>query len=146
MGKFRRRRIPSRRGVVVLVAVATLGSATVARAAFSTTTAAAHALSSATLQPASHLTGTTACNGLLSAKATLNWTATPSTFATGYTVTRYRGTTLESTVSVTPRTTVTLTQTGLSTGTTYTWHLWAVKASWSSTEVTVTKTTPAVCL
>jgi hypothetical protein len=148
MPERRRRRSSARRTVVGLVALACLATATVARAAFSTNTAASHGLSSATLQPASGLTGTTSCNGLGQAKVTLNWTATPSTFATGYTVTRHWGSNPvpESTVSVTPRTTTTLVQTGLSTGTTYTWHLWAVKSNWTSTELTVTKTTPGLCI
>jgi hypothetical protein len=80
------------------------------------------------------------------ANATLSWTETPSTFAEGYTVERWRGSELEATTTVTPRTTTTLTETGLRAGTLYTWKVRAFVSSWSSTEVSVTASTPGPCL
>lgn len=134
------------------LAVAVTVSATVlaptARASFSDAGSAALTISSATVEPASNLTVTTRCGRLLSfsAAATLSWTETPSTFAEGYTVERWRGSTLESATTVTPRTTTTLTQTGLATGTSYTWTLRAYVTSWTSPEVSVTASTPGPCL
>jgi hypothetical protein len=132
---------------VAVVAAATLGPSVTAWAGFAAPTAAAHTLSSATLQPVSGLSVTTGCAlVLLGPEADLSWTATPSTFAAGYTVERWRGSTLEDTTTVTPRTTTSLTQTGLATGTTYTWRLRASYRAWTSTAVSVTKSTPGLCL
>ncbi len=133
---------------VALIALSAAVPAPAAGASFSDADSAAHTVSSATLEPASGLTATTGCSSLLSlsADATLSWTETPSTFAEGYTVERWQGSTLEATTTVTPRTTTTLTETGLSTGTTYTWTLRAYVSSWTSTEVSVTASTPGSCL
>ena len=119
-----------------------------ALASWTHSVSASHKLSTATLEPVSDLTVTTGCSGLLdlSAKADLSWTATPSTFAEGYKVERWRDLTLEATTDVTPRASTATTQTGLATGTTYTWKVYAYAYSWTSTIVTVTATTPAVCL
>lgn len=109
---------------------------------------ASHSISSATLEPASMVAAATGCSGLvdLSAKADLSWTATPSTFAEGYKVERWSGPTLETTADVTPRTSTTRTETGLATGTTYTWKVYAYARLWTSAAATVTGTTPALCL
>ncbi len=132
----------------VMALVALVGpAAAVAWASFSTSAKAAHTLSSSTLQPASTLSVTTGCSlVILGPKADLTWTATPSTFASGYRVERWRGTTLEATATVTPRTTTSLTQTGLRTGTTYTWNVYAYYLSWTSSEISATKSTPGLCL
>lgn len=130
---------------VVLASVVAAGPAS---AAFAGSRSAATPISSATLQPISDLSVSTACDNLLSlsAKATLSWTATPSTFASGYRIERWRGSTLEATQSVTPRTTTTVTQGGLATGTTYTWRIRSYYSSWTSTEVSKSATTPGLCL
>lgn len=109
---------------------------------------AGQSLASATLDPASGLTANTSCGPVLSlsAKVNLSWTATPSTFATGYKVERWQGSTLQATATVTPRTTTALTQTGLATGTTYTWKVYAYASSWTSTLISATATTPGLCL
>lgn len=119
-----------------------------AAASFARSQSAATPVSSATLESASDLSVSTACDTLLSltAKATLSWTATPSTFASGYEVERWKGSILESTGTVTPRTTTSVTQTGLATGTTYTWKVRAFVSSWTSTEVSVSAATPGLCL
>lgn len=135
--------------VVLAVALAVpVVAAPPAAASFSDAGSAAQVVSSAQLEPASGLSATTRCGSLLSfsARATLSWTATPSTFATGYTVERWRGSVLESTTTVTPRTTTTVTQTGLSTGTLYTWKVRAYVSLWTSTDVAVTAATPGPCL
>jgi hypothetical protein len=131
----------------LVVAALTFGLAVPASAGFATTTKAAHTLSSGTLQPAAGLSVTTGCSLLiLGPKADLSWTATPSTFAEGYKVERWRGTTLDTTTTVTPRTTTSLTQTGLRTDTTYTWRVYAYHQLWTSTQISATKSTPGLCL
>jgi hypothetical protein len=119
-----------------------------ARGSFTGPGSASQSISTATLEPISNLAVATGCSGLLdlSAKADLSWTATPSTFAEGYTVERWRGLTLDATAGVTPASSTTRTETGLATGTTYTWKVYAYARSWTSTITTVAATTPAVCL
>lgn len=53
---------------------------------------------------------------------------------------------LQSTTTVTPRTTTALTETGLATGTTYTWKVHSYLQGWTSSVVTVSAATPALCL
>lgn len=132
---------------VALIALFAAVPAPAAGASFSDADSVAHAVSSATLEPAYGLTATAACSSLrtFTAQATLSWTETPSTFAEGYTLERWAGSILEATTTVTPRTTTTLTETGLSTDTSYTWTLRPYVSSWTSTEVSVTATTPGPC-
>jgi Fibronectin type III domain len=125
----------------------TLTTVASAWAGFSTSAQAAHTLTSATLQPPAGLSATTGCSLLIiGPKADLQWTASPSLFASGYKVERWRGSTLQATTTVTPRTTVTLTQTGLSSGTTYTWRVYAFYQSWTSAVISASGTTPSLCL
>jgi hypothetical protein len=145
MGPSRLRRRLAAAAVIALMAV--VGPAVAAWGRFSAADEAAHTLSSDTLQPASNLSVTTGCSLLvLGPKADLTWTATPSTFASGYTVERWRGSTLEATTTVTPRTTTSLTESGLRTGTTYTWRVHAYYRSWTSPVISATKSTPGLCL
>lgn len=133
---------------VALVAFCATMVAPANGASFSDGGSAAHTISSAVLDPASNLTATTGCGPLLSfsADATLSWSETPSLFAAGYTVERWQGSSLESTTTVTPRTTTTITQTGLRTDTLYTWTVKAFMSSWTSSAVSVTASTPGACL
>lgn len=141
--RLRRRLVPA----LVAASVALVGPAVAAWGSFSSSTKAEHTLSSHTLQPASNLSVTTGCSLLvLGPKADLTWTATPSTFASGYKVERWRGSTLEATATVTPRTTTSLTQTGLRSGTSYTWRVYAYYLSWTSTVISATGSTPGLCL
>jgi hypothetical protein len=138
-----------RRRVVAIGAIALItvvGQAVAAWGSFSASDKAAHTLSSTTLQPASNLSVSTSCPLLLGPTADLTWTATPSTFASGYKVERWRGSTLEATTTVAPRTTTSLTQTGLQSGTTYTWRVYAYYLSWTSTVISATRSTPGLCL
>ena len=97
--------------------------------------------------PGLGLSATPACNGLVSAKATLTWTATSSTFASGYKIQRHKGGAPDGGLTtVSPRTTTTLTQTGLSTGTNYTWNLYAYYQTWTSSVISASATTPVLCL
>lgn len=132
--------------VVALAVSASVLAGAVAVAAYGDGASASATMSTATLAPPSGLSVTTACVGLLQgSKATLSWTATPSTFAEGYTLERRRGATLETTVTITPRTTTSYVDSPLSNNTSYTWTLWATAHSWTSTAVSVSGTTPLVC-
>lgn len=132
----------------VLVVVAVLPTRSGAFASFGSGASATHDISSATLSPASNLIASTSCGPLLSltAKADLSWTATPSTFASGYKVERWLGGVLQATTTVTPRTTTARTETGLATGTTYTWKVRSYVQGWTSSLVTVSAATPGLCL
>ncbi len=136
------------RGTIITIVVAVVANASMALAAFSERTSASHTISSANLGPASNPSAATSCGPLLSltATATLNWTATATGFASGYKVERWLGAVLHSTATVTPASTTTLTETGLATGTTYTWKIYAYFESWTSTVASVSATTPGLCL
>ncbi|ADB73656.1 fibronectin type III domain-containing protein [Geodermatophilus obscurus] len=71
--------------------------------------------------------------------ATLSWTASPSSWATGYKGERIVGGTVQATHTV-PIGTTTVTDTGLVNGTTYTYRVWAYRGAWVSTAVTTTLT------
>jgi hypothetical protein len=71
--------------------------------------------------------------------ANLSWTATPSSWATGYRGERVVGGTVQATSSA-PMGTTTVTDPGLVNGTTYTYRVWAYRGSWVSTVQTTTLT------
>jgi hypothetical protein len=71
--------------------------------------------------------------------ANLTWTATPSSWATGYRGERVVGGTVQATSSA-PMGTTTVTDPGLVNGTTYTYRVWAYRGSWVSTVQTTTLT------
>lgn len=68
--------------------------------------------------------------------ASLNWAASPSTWATGYRLERSVGGTVQPTVTVTPIGTTSRTDGTLVNGTTYSYRLWAYHGTWVSTDVT----------
>jgi hypothetical protein len=72
--------------------------------------------------------------------ASLSWTATPSSWADGYTRERFAGGTLQGSQNV-PSGTTTVTDTGLANGTTYTYRVRAHRGSWVSDVVTTPLTT-----
>ncbi|HWC12727.1 MAG TPA: fibronectin type III domain-containing protein [Acidimicrobiales bacterium] len=142
-----RRRLGGLLAAFSIVCATMAGTAADAWAGFRTTSQASHTLTSGRLQAPSGLSVTTGCSLLvLGPKADLQWTATPSLFATGYKVERWRGSTLEATVTVVPRTNTILTQTGLRRGTTYTWRVYAYYQSWTSSVTSASRTTPSLCL
>jgi hypothetical protein len=123
--------------LVATPAVATMGDSASASAAFTTTTLAAP----------TGLTATAGCVGLAAAKVTLGWTATASTFATGYDVYRAVGAGPSTFLaSVSPRTTVAYVDTSVALLTSYTYTVKTRFASWSKASVTASATTAAVCL
>lgn len=108
-----------------------------------------NAFSTATLQPPTGLSATAGCQ-FLAPRITLNWTATPSTFADGYDV--YRSTTnggpYSAIAHVTGRTTTSyVDSSGLSLNTTYYYVLKSTAFSWSSGNSSQTSAkTPLICL
>ena len=71
--------------------------------------------------------------------AILTWTASPSSWATGYRGERIAGGTVQATSSA-PMGTTTVTDPGLVNGTTYTYRVWTYRGSWVSPDVTTTLT------
>jgi hypothetical protein len=65
--------------------------------------------------------------------ASVAWTASPSTWATGYRLERSVGATVQSTTSVTPVSATSTSSGPLVNGTTYTFRLWAYHGTWTST-------------
>ncbi|SDC48757.1 hypothetical protein SAMN05660690_1624 [Geodermatophilus telluris] len=72
--------------------------------------------------------------------AALTWTASPSTWATGYRLERSSGGTTQPLRSITPIGTTSATEGPLVTGTAYTFRLWAYRGTWTSTPVTASVT------
>ena len=71
--------------------------------------------------------------------ASLSWTATPSSWAAGYSRERFTGGTLQASQTV-PSGTTTATDTGLANGTTYTYRVRAHRGSWVSDHVAASLT------
>ncbi|GAB3244457.1 hypothetical protein [Kineosporia babensis] len=116
-----------------------------AQAAFQSSAGAATTVGTATLNPVSGATvSTSKCGTILTAAyLTVSWTATPSTFATGYTVTPLLNGSALSAISVPSRTTTTVDVPvirGLLATYPYTFRIQAVAGNWTSTTVT---TSPA---
>ncbi len=75
------------------------------------------------------------------AKIDVTWTATPSTFATGYTLQRWLGGVQQTNDSIIPRTSTSVSHAPLEAGQTYQYRLRAYHQSWQSSEVTQSVTT-----
>jgi cellulose 1,4-beta-cellobiosidase len=108
----------------------------------------ANTISTATLEPATGLGATAACDGPGTAKVTLSWTATASSFADGSDV--YRGSAsggpYTNIAHVTGRTTTTFADTGLTQTTTYYYVIQATANSWTSVNTAQAQaTTPTGC-
>jgi hypothetical protein len=78
--------------------------------------------------------------GPVTPTATLTWTPTTSTCATGHTLRRWNGPTLEAQTSITPRTAATFDDAPLVDGTTYDYELESVYLNWTSGAATTTVT------
>lgn len=70
----------------------------------------------------------------------LAWTASPSSWATGYRLERVVGGTVQSTRTVSPTGTSVTTEGPLVSGTAYTFRLRAYRGTWTSSEATTTTT------
>ena len=136
-----------RAGVVVCALPATMLWATGAEAGFSATDSAAMNVTTAALAAPTSLSGTGDCAGPLTPEVDLSWTATTSTFATGYAIRRRLvGGTYVTVGTVTGRTTTTYTDLGpLAPNTQYEYVVRAVYASWTADSASASATTPLVC-
>lgn len=112
----------------------------------------ASSLAAEALQPPSDLVVSFRCVllGILLPVADLTWTATPSSFAEGYVLERWKGAVLEDMVSIAGGATTSYTDgtglSGLGLATSYTWRLRAVDRARVSTEAVHTASTPVACL
>lgn len=92
------------------------------------------------------VTATAGCNGLLP-KVTLAWTATVTTYATGYDVYRAVGTGPSTLLtSLAPRTAVGYVDSAVAVLTSYTYTVVTRFESWTKASSTASATTPALCL
>ena len=131
--------------VAALVGVAVI--ATPALAVYLDSATASAAFSTTQLAAPTGLTATAACAGTAASKVTLGWTATTTTFATGYDIYRAVGVGPSTFLaSVSPRTTVAYVDTAVLLLTSYTYTVKARYASWSKASTTASATTPVVCL
>ncbi len=89
-----------------------------------------------TLQPPSNLAVTQTCSSG-SPIAHLSWTQSPSTYASGYTLTRAGA----STQTITPATTTTATDGPLANNSSYSWQLVAYAGNWTSSSISASLTT-----
>jgi hypothetical protein len=142
--------MPIRAVILILALFAFVSTTPTVNATFGATTATNTAFGADAVAPATNFTATTRCS-LVIAKpvADLAWTATTSSWADGYRIERWKGTTLETTIIINNPATTTYTDavaSGLLTGTTYTWRIVATRASWNSTTASATATTPPICL
>ena len=118
-------------------ALATLGDSATSASTFTTTSLAA---------PTS-LVATAGCVGVAAAKVTLTWTATTSTYATGYDIYRAVGAGAPALLtSVSPRTVATYTDTAVSLLTTYTYTVRSKYQNWIKASSSASATTGAVCV
>lgn len=135
--------------VLACTAAVAVGPFERARAAFVGSAAnGTSTLGAATLAPPTGFDAVLSCS-LGTWRADLTWTATTSTWADGYTLERWRGTTLEASWSITPATTASASDTGggLLGGQTYTYRLRAREGStWVSSDATDSATVPLLCL
>jgi len=123
--------------LVATPAVATLGDSATSSASFTTTS----------LEAPTGLDAVGGCAGFGSPKVTLTWTATTTTFATGYDIYRAIGVGSPTLLtSVSPRTVVTYTDTAVAVLTSYTYTVRTRYQSWSKTSTSDSATTPALCL
>ena len=116
-----------RRAPAVAIAVAIFGSVCLSPAssyaAFGSSTSTTATFSATTIAPTTNFSASTLC--------ALTWTATTSTWATGYKIERYQSGNLQATHTVSGAGTASYTEHGLAL-TTYTWKIYAYKGTWMS--------------
>ena len=136
-----------RLGTVSAVVAGVLAAASPALATYLDSATATATFTTTSLAAPTGVGAVGGCAGTLAPKVTLTWTATTSTFATGYDI--YRAVGAGGSVyltTVTPRTTVTYVDTAVSLVTSYTYTLKTKYQSWTKASSTASATTPAVCL
>jgi chitinase len=129
------------RGTAVLVPLALLTAVPPAGAVWSRTTVnPSDSWSADTLQPPTGFGVSNSCPG---ATVTATWTATTSTYATGYTLVRKSGGTVQNTINVSGRTTTSQNDTNVPNGT-YTYELSSVYSTWSSSVASANTTVSCI--
>ena len=132
--------------VAVLVMVVVLAAAAPAVATMGDSATSASTVTTSSLAAPTGVTATAGCNGLLP-KVTLAWTATATTYATGYDVYRAVGAGPASLLTtITPRTTVGYVDSAVVVLTSYTYTVVTRFQSWTKASSTASATTPALCL
>ena len=135
-----------RAGFVLGFVIATVLTATLAQASFFRSDSASMQIATGQLAPPTSVSATPGCAGTLNPRITLTWTATTSTFATGYIIRRRLIGGIYATVAtVSGRTTTTYTNSGLLGNTTYQYIVQAAYESWTADSTAVSATTPALC-
>ena len=135
-----------RSGFVAGFVLATVLTATLAQASFFRSQSASLPVATGSLAAPTGLSAVPGCAGTLNPKITLSWTATASTFATGYVVRRRLDGGIYTTVAtVSGRTTTTYTDTGLLGNTAYQYVVQASYESWTADSSAASATTPFVC-
>ena len=135
-----------RAAVSVVVTAAVLAVATPAIAAFQDSAVATATHTTTQLDAPTGLTATAGCNGILP-KVTLGWTATATTFATGYDIYRAIGAGPSTLLtSVSPRTTVAYVDNAVLLLTTYHYIVKTRYAAWTKASATANATTAGVCV
>jgi chitinase len=136
-GRWVRRPAVFLRSAALLVPLCLVAAAPAADAILNqTTTNSANSFTTSTLQPPTGLSLSSTCPG---ATVTATWTATSSTYATGYTLVRKSGGTVQNTINVSGRTTVTQDDNNVANGT-YTYELNSVYANWTSSVASASTT------
>jgi hypothetical protein len=140
---WRRTGGPLLRGAALLVPLALLTTLSPAGAVWSKTTVnPSDSWSADTLQPPTGFGVSNSCPG---ATVTATWTATTSTYATGYTLVRKSGGTVQNTINVSGRTTTSQNDTNVPNGT-YTYELSSVYSNWTSTVASANTTVSCISL
>jgi hypothetical protein len=138
--------MPGRSGFVVGFVTATVLTATLAQASFFQSRSASMNVTTGALAAPTSLSAVPGCAGTLNPKITLTWTATSSTYATGYIIRRRLIGGIYATVAtVSGRTTTTYTNSGLLGNTSYQYVVQASYASWTADSSPASATTPALC-
>lgn len=149
MKKRNEKRRVSKRLSSIIVAAFVIGMAVPAYAQFeSRADVSSNSFSTATLEPPVGLAATASCDGADTAKISLDWNATSSIFGDGYDI--YRSSTQGGPYTridhVTGRTSITQTNLGLTTSTTYFYVVQSTASSWTSISSNeALATTPAIC-
>lgn len=112
------------------------------------TAAAAMAVSSATLAAPTGVSATASCVGTIvkTPRITLNWTASSSSYATGYAIMRLSGAAYVQIGTVTGRTTTSYADDTVALATTYTYKVRTTYNSWYADSASASATTAILCL
>lgn len=134
------------RRLVVAVLAVVLGAAVPAVATMGDSASSASAFTTSSMAAPTGVTATGGCNGLFP-KVTVGWTATATTYATGYDIYRAVGAGPSALLtSVSPRTTTSYVDSAVVLLTSYTYTVVTRFEAWTKASATASATTPVLCL